>query len=263
MVLRHVHTRRRRRISCREGGVLPSLAWCAFTLIELLVVIAIIAILASLLLPALTQAKERAKRIACINAIKQQTLAVLLYADDNRDRFARDGHTDPHWVGLAFRDILHTNYQVGRSQFYCPANPSWNRDDFWKWPGENSSVLGYIYYVGEPEYNLNPALHVRRLTNQPIFALKTTEAPHYTILWSDINRKLDGSWFRPGDPNPLVRGVNHFNRAGKEPAGSNEGYLDGHVEWIGGRRFLKRARMQFGGGGLQLYFYGGVDLELP
>jgi prepilin-type N-terminal cleavage/methylation domain-containing protein len=72
----------------------------AFTLIELLVVIAIIAVLMAILMPALSRARDQAKRIHCLNNVKTLTFAWMLYKDDNDDLLVggMPGRTVDAWM---------------------------------------------------------------------------------------------------------------------------------------------------------------------
>lgn len=148
----------------------PTFGRNAFTLIELMVVIAIIAILASLLLPALALAKEKARTVSCLSNLRQIGVAIHMYANDNDDQLVavefdrRNGaQYQQGWPTLlvlgGYADSVRApdfyNFSTRPSIFRCPSGlpevyttgPT-SRDDpegAKAWPFASESAKGTFY----------------------------------------------------------------------------------------------------------------------
>ena len=132
-----------------------------FTLIELLVVIAIIGILASLLLPVLATAKERAVRVKCLSNIKQVDLGWIQYGTENNDRLFDAGGGNWMW------DLPDVVYQVMLRQgvtediLYDPAFPE--QQQGWTFGNPTFHVIGYLSTYPSCAYinsaNANPTIN--------------------------------------------------------------------------------------------------------
>ena len=177
----------------------------AFTLIELLVVIAIIAILAGLLLPALARSKAKGERIHCLNNLKQISVFMQFYTDDNRDTFpghrnlglntADENPSLTNWWGTSI-----VGYANNRSNlFRCASLKGKRRDNrvTWEWKFD-CHLVGYGFngfFLGIHPYG-EQSVTVAGVTFQtkPWFKRTAIRSPAENLVVGDAMPKADLKW---------------------------------------------------------------------
>jgi prepilin-type N-terminal cleavage/methylation domain-containing protein/prepilin-type processing-associated H-X9-DG protein len=231
-------------------GKTKSLWPAAFTLVEVLVTIAIVAILAAVLLPAIQQAKERAKRIQCLNNLHQIGVAQYNYAADHDGWFcthlqdASIGNTpnmcatawDPPIWGVNFFEGL-SNYVVKSDVLYCRSarrpglNSAYSTSTVQPWGSLNQSILHYgmMYRLG---------------THSEAKHILVFERPNFFYLcWFNFRESsLNGAMYleltTPGiykaDKSNHAFGSTFATESAHGSDGSNALYVDGRVQWIPG-----------------------------
>ena len=219
----------------------------AFTLIELLVVIAIIALLTGLLVPALSRAREHARRAACMGNVRQFIIGIQAYASDSHEHLPSglSDYEDPEdeHTAILSRSVYHALVKIigDESSLRCP----WLREPFgepggWYYVYEGADygyVLGYNYlggHKGTPWPLVDPA-NAQWVSPQRSFAKPSTPLVTELNAWSEG----EGMTFAPHGARGAILEAGHSGNPNLEgipsaeigAAGGHIGRLDGSVAW--------------------------------